>query len=198
MSSTRIAAVLLGGTALLGLAPAMAHADTSGPGVKFWTEGALKAGQTIDVYADCGTNKNGVAVTEATVTGPAGMRATLTPLADRGYLGGEIVVPTGFTATSGAFALSCGNAATGSLTVTSTSKTVNASTPKAATPTVGKAQAATKPQVATKPKGGAATGELAVASTPDSGAGWLVGLGLGALAVGGIGAGAALRKRPTR
>jgi hypothetical protein len=183
MSTTRIAAVLLGGTALLGLAPALAHADTSGPGVKFWTEGALKAGRTIDVYADCGYNKNGVAVSAATVTGPGGMKAALSPLADRGYLGGEITVPAGFTATSATFKLACDNAATGSLTVTSTSKTVNASAA----------------QVATKPKGAAATGELAASPSQGTGAGsWALGLGVGVLALGSVGTGVALRKRANR
>ncbi len=176
----RTALALVAGAALVALAPAAAHAasgtptetgKTSGKDIVFFTKGKLAPGGEIDFFADCGRNKNGIVVTQATVEGPAGMKTTLTPAADRPYLYHSVVVPKSYTAKTATFKLTCDNMATGTVTV-------------------GQAQ------IAAKPKGGARTGGEPMAAAPtdkatDNQAGLFAGLGaLGLAGIVGIGVGA--------
>lgn len=112
-----VATAVISGVSVLALAPTMAHAETSGPEVKFWAEGHLKPGATIDLYAACGENKNGKPVEEAHVSAPYDIDVVLSPLADRGYLGGEYVVPANWTKSTMSFHLTCDNMATGDITI---------------------------------------------------------------------------------
>lgn len=95
-------------TAGMGEEPAPT-ASTSGPEIHFWTSGKAVAGATLDVYADCGTNKNGGAVTTAEVSGSA--TSVLSPMADGPHLYGPVTLPADF-AGSGVLYLTCDNAAT--------------------------------------------------------------------------------------
>lgn len=61
--------------------------------VKVWAEGRMRPGATLGVFAQAGVDRKGAPVTRATVVGPRGMKATLTPLADAPWLGGTITVP---------------------------------------------------------------------------------------------------------
>ena len=56
-------------------------------------ENKFRPGQKIELSADAGNNSKGEVWTRATVVGPRGMKAKLTPSADRGYLTGSITVP---------------------------------------------------------------------------------------------------------
>lgn len=87
----------------------VAEGSTSGPDIHFWTSGKVAPGAEIDVYADCGENKNGKAVTQATVGGVA--TTVLTPLADAPYLGGTVLLPHDFVSPS-SLSLTCDNMAT--------------------------------------------------------------------------------------
>lgn len=71
----------------------VAVASTKASALKIWTGGHYVKGADLDVYAYPGTNAKGVAFRSATVVGPHGIRATLTPAADAGYLVGTVHVP---------------------------------------------------------------------------------------------------------
>jgi acetaldehyde dehydrogenase (acetylating) len=129
LSRKRLAVLATGAVALasVGLA-ASAHAgtdspaaaatgSTSGPEIHFWTLGEAKAGATIDVFAECGLNKNGIVVTTAEVGGVA--KTTLTPQADGPYLIGEVTLAADFAGPS-ALSLTCDNQATATTTSATT------------------------------------------------------------------------------
>lgn len=107
MNTTRVAAAIAAGAALLTLTPLAAHAAAP---VKAWGQGSLRPGSYVDVYATCSG-------ASATVTGPAGMTAKLSPLADRAYLGAELVVPKSFNAGTANFTVVCANGSKSSFTL---------------------------------------------------------------------------------
>ena len=143
---TIAAAALFGGALFAVAAPAHAADSTSGPGITFFTQGTLKPGATIDIYAECGYNKNGKAVTGASVTGFNGRTTELSPMASGGYLGGQMTVPANYTHSTAVLKLTCDNMGTGTTTVRATA---------------AKAAPAPKPAnapVKTMPKGAPQTG----------------------------------------
>ena len=121
MKRSILAAAALGGAAVIALAPTASASNGTGNGVAFWTQGALKPGATIDIYASCGMNSDGFALREGTVVGPSGMRVQLTPMASGGYLGGELVVPKTFKGTSAQLSLVCDTVKRSTVTVTAAS-----------------------------------------------------------------------------
>lgn len=84
-------------------------AGTSGPEIHFWTEGLAQPGAELDVYADCGLNKNGVVVTTAKLSGVA--TGVMSPGADTPYLVGTVTLPKDFSKAA-ALNLTCDNQAT--------------------------------------------------------------------------------------
>ncbi|MBP8880115.1 MAG: hypothetical protein KBF43_01710 [Dermatophilaceae bacterium] len=139
MKRSILAAAALGGAAMIALAPTASASNGTGNGIAFWTQGALKPGATIDIYASCGMNSDGFALREGTVVGPSGMRVQLTPMASGGYLGGELVVPKTFKGTSAQLSLVCDTVKRSTVTVTAASTksrpVTSAVKPASATPT---------------------------------------------------------------
>lgn len=61
--------------------------------VKIWVNGHYTKGADLDVFAYPGNDSHGRAFTHAVVVGPHGIKVTLTPAADAGYLVGTVHVP---------------------------------------------------------------------------------------------------------
>jgi len=169
---TIAAAGLFGGALFAVAAPAHAADSTSGPGITFFTQGTLKPGATIDIYAECGYNKNGKAVTGASVTGFNGRTTELSPMASGGYLGGQMTVPANYTHSTAVLKLTCDNMGTGTTTVRATAaKAAPAPTAAAgaASPSASKILAEkgiAAGDVAGSGRGGRVTKEDAVAAAP--------------------------------
>lgn len=85
--------------ALAALAPVATSTAQAAPSaraeqkVSIVAENRFSQGQDVDVHAFAGFDRKGVVFDRATVVGPHGIRARLTPAADAGVLVGTVHVP---------------------------------------------------------------------------------------------------------